>query len=594
VAGWSCEHDPPAGVRHRLRLIAGFAGGARPSPTESAKEIDVMSDRKPMSPRTPAILEDPARNRGVAFSVREREELGLTGRLPSGVLTLGEQAERTSAQLRSLPDNPARSLYLGQLHDRNETLFFKVLSDHLTELLPIVCDPTTGETIEQYSHEHRRPRGIYLSIDRPDDIEKSFVTLGLGADDVDIIACSDGSDLPGIGDCGVGGVRIAARKLAIYTAGAGIRPDRVIPVSLDVGTDNQVLLDDPLYLGNRHTRRRGKDYEAFIERYVQTASKMFPGALLHFQDFGAGQARDILQTYGGDYRVFIDNMQGTGAVVLAAVYVAARVTGIPMKHQTMVVFGAAAGVAVADQVHDAIVADGATDEQARNQIWLVGKRGLLFDDMDDLRNFQAPYAKKRSDAAWAAGPGPVGLAHTIARTAPTILLGASGVHRAFTQQVIEAMCQATRRPLILPISNPASRVEARPSDVIAWSDGRALIATGVPAASVEYQGTTFTIGQANSALIFPGIGLGIIVSRAARVTPHMLQAAAAAVAEQVDTSRPGAPLLPGVQNLRASSAQVAEAVIRAAVTDKVATFNPTSLTRAVHGAMWIPDYPGIG
>jgi malate dehydrogenase (oxaloacetate-decarboxylating) len=554
-----------------------------------------MSDRKALSPRTRTILEDPARNRGVAFSVREREELGLTGRLPSGVLTLSEQAERTAAQLRSLPNDLARSLYLGQLNDRNETLFFKVLSDHLDELLPIVCDPTAGETIEQYSHEHRRPRGIYLSIDRPDDIEKSFASLGLGADDVDVIACSDAGDLPGVGDCGVAGVRIAAGKLAVYTAGAGIRPDRVIPVSLDAGTDNQALLDDPLYVGNRHARRRGKDYEAFIERYVQTASRMFPGALLHFQDFGARQARRILQSYGGDYRVFVDNMQGTGAVVLAAVYAAARLTGIPMKHQTMVVFGAgAAGVAVADQVHDAIVADGATDEQAGNQIWLVGNGGLLFDDMDDLRNFQAPYAKNRSDVAWVAGSGPVGLVRTIERTAPTILLGAAGIHGAFTPQVIRAMGKATRRPAILSISNPASRIEATPSDVITWSDGRALVATGVPAASVEYQGTTFAIGQANSALIFPGIGLGIIVSRAARVTPHMLQAAAAAVAEQVDMSRAGAPLLPGVQNLRASSALVAEAVIRAAVTDKVATFNPTSLTRAVHDAMWIPDYPGIG
>src|SRR5580693_5905776 len=519
-----------------------------------------MSDRKALSPRTRTILEDPARNRGVAFTVREREELGLTGRLPSGVLTLGEQAERTAAQLRSLPDNLARSLYLGQLHDRNETLFFKVLSDHLDELLPIVDDPTAGEAIEQYPAEHRRPRGIYLSIDQPDHIEKSFASLGLGADDVDVIACSDAGDLPGIGDWGVAGVRIAAGKLAVYTAGAGIRPDRVIPVSLDVGTDNQALLDDPLYVGNRHARRRGKDYEAFIERYVQTASAMFPGALLHFQDFGARQARRILQSYGGDYRVF-----GAGA----------------------------AGVAVADQVHDAIVADGATDEQAGNQIWLVGKGGLLFDDMDDLRNFQAPYAKKRSDAAWAAGSGPVGLVRTIERTAPTILLGAAGIHGAFTPQVIRAMGKATRRPAILSIWNPASRIEATPSDVITWSDGRALVATGVPAASVEYQGTTFAVGQANSALIFPGIGLGIIVSRAARVTPHMLQAAAAAVAEQVDTSRPGAPLLPGVQNLRASSALVAEAVIRAAVTDKVATFNPTSPTRAVHDAMWIPDYPGI-
>jgi malate dehydrogenase (oxaloacetate-decarboxylating) len=554
-----------------------------------------MSDRNPTPPRTRPILEDPARNRGAAFSVREREELSLTGRLPPAVLTLAEQADRAFAQLGSLPGALAKSVFLSQLHDRNETLYFRVLSDHLTDLLPIVGDPAADQQVDQYSPEHRWPRGIYLSIDQPDDIERSFATLGLGADDVDVIACSDAGDIPGVGDGGVAGVRAAAAKLAIYTAGGGIRPDRVIPVSLDVGTDNRALLNDPLYLGCRHARRHGEDYEAFIRRYVQTASELFPNALLHFQDFGAGHAQQIVHAYGSNYRVFDDNTQGTGAVVLAALYAAGRVTGIPMKHQTMVVFGAGpAGVAIADQVHDAIVADGATDEQARDQIWLVDKRGPFFDDRHDLDRFQVPYAKKRSEAPWANGPGPVGLASVIDQTAPTILLGTSAIHRAFTPQVVKAMCRATSRPLILPISRPASRVEAMPADVIAWSDGRALVACAIPAGPVERDGITFTIGQVNSALIFPGIGLGIIVSRAAAVTPHMLQAAATAVAEQVDTSRPGAPLLPGVQNLRASSAQVAEAVVRAAVADKVAAFNPTSLAQAVSDAMWVPAYPEIG
>ena len=553
-----------------------------------------MTDPKPVTPRAPAILDDPARNRGVAFSVRERAELGLTGLLPAGVLTLAQQADRAYAQLASLPDSLARSVYLGQLHDRNETVYFRVLSDHLTDLLPIVGDPAADLPVDQYSPEHRRPRGIYLSIDRPDDMEKSFAAFGLGAGDVDIIACSDAAEIPGVGDGGVGGVRVAAAKLAIYTAAAGIRPDRVIPVSLDVGTDNPALLGDPLYLGNRHVRRRGASYEAFIRSYVQTAANLFPGALLHFQDFGAGHARKIVRAYGGGYRVFDGNAQGTGAAVLAALYAASRVTGIPMKHQTMLVFGAGpAAVAIADQVHDAMVADGATDQQAREQIWLADERGPLFADRDDLRDFQASYAKKRSGAVWTAGPGSAGLAGIIERTAPTVLVGASAVHRAFTQPVVKAMCDATSLPVILPVSSPASRAEAMPSDVIAWSDGRALVACGFPAGPVDFHGTTFAIGQVNSALIFPGTGLGIIVSRAATVTPHMLQAAASAVAEQTDLSRPGAPLLPGVQNLRASSAQVAEAVVRAAVADKVAAFNPTSLARAVRDAMWVPAYPDI-
>ena len=554
----------------------------------------ITRNPKPTTPRTPDAMDDPLRNRGVAFSVAEREELGLTGRLPSGVLPLEEQAKRAYIQMHAQPTPLAKNVYLEQVHDRNETLYFRVLTDHLAELLPIVYDPTVGEAIEQYSDEYRRPRGIYLSIDRPDDIEKSFASLGLGADDVDIVACSDAEEILGIGDWGVGGIQIAVGKLAIYCAGAGVHPGRVIPVSLDVGTDNLVLLNDPFYVGNRHARRRGKDYDAFIERYLETASKLFPHALLHFEDFGPEHARAILAMYGDYYRIFNDDVQGTGAVVMAAVYAANRVTGIPMKDQRLVVFGSgSAGVGIADQLRDAIVADGATNEQALGQIWLVDKQGLLFADMDDLRDFQKPYAKKRSDAPWATGSGPVGLIETITGAAPMILLGTSTAHGAFTKDVVEAMCKATYRPLILPISNPTSKIEAMPADVIAWSDGKALVATGIPVEPVEWRGMTFTIGQANNFLVFPGLGLGVIVAQASKVTTHMLQAAATAVAGQVDTSQPGAPLLPAVENLRASSAIVAEAVVRAAIADGVAARKPTDLTQAVLDAMWQPVYPEV-
>jgi malate dehydrogenase (oxaloacetate-decarboxylating) len=521
-----------------------------------------VTDREATTPRTHSILDDRGRNRGVAFSVRERAELGLTGRLPPAVLTLDEQAERAYSQLRAMPSGVAKKLYLEHLHDRNETLYFTVLSGHPAELLPIVADPLAGNGIGQFAPEHYGPDGIYLSTDRPGDIEKSFATLGLGAGDVDIIVCSDGEEIPGIGDGGVGGIGVAAGRLAIYTAAAGIRPSRVIPVSLDAGTDNQALRGDPFYLGSRRARRRGQDYHAFIRRYVQTVSRLFPGALLHFEAIDPETARQILHDYGRGYRVFTD-VQGTGAVVLAAVYAGVRVTGIPMKYQTVVAFGAGpTGVAIADQLREAMVADGATEEQARSQIWLVGT------------------------------PPPAGLTETVDEAAPTILLGTSAVEGAFTRPVIEAMCRATSRPLILMVSGPASTAEAAPSDAIAWSDGRAMVATG-SAGVAGNDGAALTIRQAGSFLVGPGLALGVMVSGASRVTPRMLRAAAAAIAEQADASQPGAPLLPAVRDLRASSAMLAEAVVRAAVADGVALFNPTNPIQAIQDTMWRPAYPDI-
>jgi malate dehydrogenase (oxaloacetate-decarboxylating) len=538
-------------------------------------------------------LDDPILNRGMAFTAAEREALGLTGRLPSAVLTLAEQARRAYRQLQQQGTDLAKNVYLEQLHDRNETLFYKLLGDHLAELLPIVYDPTVGDAIEKYSHEYRRPRGIYLSIDRPDDIDKAFATLLLGADDVDLIVCSDAEEILGIGDWGVGGIQIAVGKLAVYTAAAGIDPRRVIPVSLDVGTDNEALLNDPLYLGNRHARVRGAAYDAFIEKYLQTASSLFPDALLHFEDFGPGNARRILVTYGDKYRIFNDDMQGTGAITLAATLSAVKVTGVPMRSQKLLVFGAGtAGVGIADQLRDAMIRDGASPEQATGQVWLVDKQGLLTSDMPGLRDYQQPYARKPAEVAgWARGGGAISLLDTIRHAVPTILLGTSTAHGAFTREVVEAMSGANDRPIIFPISNPTSRIEAMPADVIAWSRGKALVATGIPVPPVEYHGVTYSIGQANNALLYPGLGLGTIVSGAAKVTAGMLLAAAEAVAGQVDVSAPGAALVPAVENLRASSATTAVAVAKAAIADGVATRKPENLVQAVQDAMWQATYP---
>jgi malate dehydrogenase (oxaloacetate-decarboxylating) len=547
-----------------------------------------MSD--PCTPRIPPALAAPSLNRGVGFTHEQRRQLGLTGRLPPAVLTLDEQADRVWHQLQSMATDLGRNLLLEQLHYRHELLYYKVLEDHLPELMPVVYTPTVGEAIQRFSDEYRGQRGLFLTIDEPDEIAEAFDTFALGPDDVDLIVCTDAEAILGIGDWGVGGIQIAVGKLALYTAGGGIDPRRCIAVSLDVGTNNEQLLQDPFYLGNRHARRRGEEYDAFIKRYIETAHQLFPHAILHFEDFGPLNARNILQTYGDEYCVFNDDVQGTGAVVVAAVYGGCHVTGLPLRDQKTVVFGAGtAGIGVADQIRDAMVADGATVEQATSQIWPIDKQGLLFDDMEDLRDFQVPYAKNRRQLGVGAGDR-VGLVDAIKLASPTILLGSSTVFGAFTQKVVEAMTASCERPMIFPLSNPTSRMEAMPSDLLQWSEGRALITTGTPVVPVEYDGTTYTIGQANNVLVFPGIGLGTIVARASKVTPGMLQAAAKAVVQQASPTNPGDSLLPDVQNLRAISAAVAEAVYHAAVDDGVATRTHADVTQAVLDTMWRPVY----
>ena len=544
-------------------------------------------------PAVPQALQDPFRNRGVAFTALERDALGLSGRLPSAVLTLDQQAQRAYRQLQARGTDLAKNVYLEQLHDRNETLYFRLLEDHLPELLPIVYDPTVGDAIMQYSHEYQRPRGVFLSIDKPDDVAKAFRTLDLGPDDVDLIVCTDAEEILGIGDWGVGGIEISVGKLAVYTAAAGVDPRKVIPVSLDVGTDNEGLLNDPLYLGNRHSRVRGAQYDAFIEKYLDVASSLFPNALLHFEDFGPSNARRILVQYGDRYRIFNDDMQGTGAITLAAALSAVRVTGVPMRQQKLIVFGAGtAGVGIADQLRDAMVRDGATPEQATAQVWLIDKQGLLTDNMTDLRDFQQPYARRVAEVSgWGNGAdGTVSLLDTVRKVGPTILLGTSTAHGAFTREVVEAMSARVERPIIFPLSNPTSRIEAVPADIIPWSKGTALVSTGIPVGPVEFEGVRYTIGQANNALLYPGLGLGTIVARARRVTAGMLRAAAEAVARQVDPSSPGASLLPAVENLRASSATTAVAVVKAAMADGVAMARTENPVQAVQDAMWQPVY----
>jgi len=531
-----------------------------------------------------------ASNKGTAFSVEERTQLGLVGRLPSAVESLDEQATRSYKQLQRQSDDLGKYIYLDALHERNEVLYFKLLTDHLAELLPVVYDPTIGDAIEQWSTDYRQSRAVYLSIDRIADIRASFETLGLGPDDVDLIVVSDAEEILGIGDWGVNGTDIAVGKLAIYTAAAGIDPGRVIAVNLDVGTDNEALLQDPGYLGNRHSRIRGEQYDKLIDSYLSVVSEMFPHALLHFEDFGPSNARRILLENANRYRIFNDDMQGTGAIVMAAVISALKVTGGTFADQRLVVFGAGtAGTGMADQIVAAMQRDGATAAQAKSQIWLVDRNGLVADDMPNLPDYQSTYARPATEVAdW--GSAPIELLTVVQQVKPTILIGTSTVHGAFTKEVVEALAAGVDRPILLPLSNPTSRIEVMPDDALTWSKGKALIAVGIPVDPIEYGGTIYTIGQGNNALLYPGLGLGTIVSGASRVTDNMLLAAADAVAGQVDVSAPGAALLPPVADLRASSAIVALAVAKAAAEDGVATVQLDDPVQAVQDAMWLPRY----
>ena len=541
----------------------------------------------------PSVITNPLTNRGTAFTLEERRRLGLVGRFPAAVETLDQQAARSYAQLRSFTTDLDKYVFLDQLHNRNEVLYYRLLTDHLAELLPIVYDPTVGEAIRKWSRDYRRSRAVYLSVDRIEDVRPSFEGLGLGPDDVDLLVVSDAEEILGIGDWGVNGTDISVGKLAVYTAAAGIHPERAVAVNLDCGTDNELLLNDPAYLGNRHARVRGARYDALIDEYLAVASELFPNALLHFEDFGPANARRILQANRERYRVFNDDMQGTGAIVMAAVVSGMRLTGQTFADQRLVVYGAGtAGTGMADQIHAGMVRDGLSPEEATARIWLVDRAGLVTDDMTGLPDYQRAYARPAAEVAdWQrSSRGAVELLEVVRRARPTVLIGTSTNHGAFTREVVEAVSAGVERPIILPLSNPTERIEAMPEDVIAWSRGKALVATGIPVAPFDYEGTTFTIGQGNNALLYPGLGLGVIVSGASRVTDGMLLAAAQAVASQVDPTEPGASLLPPVENLRASSATVAVAVARQAQADGVATASHDNLVQAVQDAMWQPAY----
>jgi malate dehydrogenase (oxaloacetate-decarboxylating) len=542
------------------------------------------------------VLNSPQLNKGTAFTADERSALGLNGLLPSDIGTLESQVRRAYIQYDRLPDALSRNIYLTSLHDRNEVLFFRLFSEHLREMIPIVNNLTVGMAMEQYHHECRRPRGVYLSIDHADAIEQAFGSISPG--EIDLIVATDGEQVLGIGDWGVGAIEVSIGKLAIHTAAGGIDPARAIPVMLDVGTNRESLLDDPTYIGNRHARIRGERYEAFIDAYFNVVTRLFPGVLLQWEDFSPGNGRRILEKYGNRACIFNDDMQGTGAITLAAAISAVRICGTPLRNQRVVIFGTGmAGMSIADQICQAMVLEGLSREEAARRLWCVDQQGLLTTDMaGQLSDHQMQYARPAAESsAWkheSNGNG-VDLAEVVHRTKPTMLIGASTVPGSFTQAIVKEMAAHTERPIIFALCSPPARAAARPADLILWTDGRALIATGSPFGPVTHKGVTYVIGQANNAMLYPGLALGAIVSRAVRISDRMFIAAANAVSSLVAVRLPGASLLPHIDNLRTVSATVAVAVAEAAESEGLARVKFDDIVQQVQDAMWQPEYRRI-
>ncbi len=550
-----------------------------------------------ISARGREVLRTPMINRGTAFTRAERDALHIDGLLPSGVVSLEGQVRRVYQQYLAQPDALAKNDLLTSIRDRNEVLFYRLLADHLEEMLPVVYTPTIGEVIQHYSHYYSKPRGVYLSIDEPEGIERALRHAGLEGDEVDLIVVTDSEGILGIGDQGVGGVQIAVGKLSVYTAAAGIHPHRAIPVVLDVGTDNISLLSDDFYLGVRHTRVRGERYDDFIERFVEGATRMFPHAMIHWEDFGAANAHRILDTYRDRCCTFNDDVQGTAAVVAAAALAGVRAKEERMSDQRIVIHGAGtAGVGIADLLCQLMAREGTAPADAVRQFWGLGSRGLITEMLGDrVRPFQKPYARTAADVAgWTLDrPGQIGLADVVRNVRPTILIGTSGQPGAFTEKVITTMAAGVRHPIVMPLSNPTSLAEATPEQILDWTSGRAAIATGSPFGPVKIRGRVHEIAQANNALVFPGLGLGVAVCRATRVSDGMIAAAAEAIARITTVTHPADPLLPSIRQLRMVSAAVAVAVVEAAVAEGYASVAVDNPLQRVYDHMWKPQYPRI-
>ena len=535
------------------------------------------------------ILNNPFLNKGTAFTMEERSKLGLIGLLPPYVQTIEEQAQQTYAQMQTKSNNLEKRLFLMQIFNTNRTLFYYMFSQHLAEFNPIVYDPTIADTIENYSDLFIDPQyAAYLDINHPENIEATLKNAA-GDREIRLIVVTDAEGILGIGDWGTNGVDISVGKLMVYTAAAGIDPSMVLPLVIDAGTNRKELLENPNYLGNRHERVRGDRYYEFVDQFVQTAERLFPKLYLHWEDFGRSNAANILEKYRHQIPTFNDDIQGTGIVTLGAIFGSLAINGGKLSDQTYLCFGGGtAGAGIASRVLREMVSEGISEEEAYKHFFMVDKQGLLFDDMDDLTPQQKPFAKKRSD--YPNADKLTDLLEVVKTVKPTILVGTSTQPNTFTKEIVEEMCKITERPMIFPLSNPTVLAEASAKDLITWSDGKAFVATGIPADTVSYKGVDYVIGQANNALIYPGLGLGMLASEASLLTDEMIGAAAHSLSGIIDQTQPGAPVLPPFKYVADVSIKVAEAVAKTAQQQGLARAEETDMAKAVRDLKWYPEY----
>ena len=535
------------------------------------------------------ILNNPFLNKGTAFTLEERKELGLIGLLPPYAQTIEEQAAQTYAQMQTKANDLEKRLFLMEIFNTNRTLFYYLFSQHLEEFNPIVYDPTIADTIEGYSDLFVDPQYAgYLDINHPENIEATLKNAA-GDREIRLIVVTDAEGILGIGDWGTNGVDISVGKLMVYTGAAGIDPSMVLPLVIDAGTNREELRNNPNYLGNRHERVRGDRYYDFIDQFVQTAERLFPKLYLHWEDFGRSNAANILEKYRKQIPTFNDDIQGTGIVTLGGIFGSLDISGEKLTDQVYLCYGGGtAGAGIAARVLREMVSEGLSEEEAYKRFFMVDKQGLLFDDMDDLTPEQKPFAKKRADFSNA--DKLTDLLEVVKTVKPTILVGTSTQPNTFTKEIVEAMCENTERPMIFPLSNPTKLAEASAKDLIEWSDGKAFVATGIPADTVSYKGVDYVIGQANNALIYPGLGLGMLASEASLLTDEMIGAAAHSLSGIVNPGQPGAPVLPPFKYVADVSIKVAEAVANKAQEQGLARAKETDMAKAVRDLKWYPEY----
>ena len=535
------------------------------------------------------ILNNPFLNKGTAFTLEERKELGLIGLLPPYVQTIEEQAAQTYAQMQTKANDLEKRLFLMEIFNTNRTLFYYLFSQHLEEFNPIIYDPTIADTIEGYSDLFVDPQYAgYLDINHPENIEATLKNAA-GNRGIRLIVVTDAEGILGIGDWGTNGVDISVGKLMVYTGAAGIDPSMVLPLVIDAGTNREELRNNPNYLGNRHERVRGDRYYDFIDQFVQTAERLFPKLYLHWEDFGRSNAANILEKYRKQIPTFNDDIQGTGIVTLGGIFGSLDISGEKLTDQVYLCYGGGtAGAGIASRVLREMVSEGLSEEEAYKRFFMVDKQGLLFDDMDDLTPEQKPFAKKRADFSNA--DKLTDLLEVVKTVKPTILVGTSTQPNTFTKEIVEAMCENTERPMIFPLSNPTKLAEASAKDLIEWSDGKAFVATGIPADTVSYKGVDYVIGQANNALIYPGLGLGMLASEASLLTDEMIGAAAHSLSGIVNPGQPGAPVLPPFKYVADVSIKVAEAVAKKAQEQGLARAKETDMAKAVRDLKWYPTY----